>query len=236
MQLNRNAQVRSQVLGKAGPEEPVERTRKYVSRHQRVPCRIVPGSGLVRFCLRRHVGELRMGRLWLDRQRTRVRVMRARSAWMLVALVAGCARGTPPPQTTVDFALPDLAGVETKVEDLQGRVVLVDIWATWCKPCAYSFPFYADLQRRYGEDGLSVVAVSIDTHDDEVRDFLRDHPVPFVVLRDPDASLPEAMGLRTMPTAILLGRDGRGRFIHEGFVDRDKEIIEAKVREALMRP
>ncbi len=50
-QINRNAQVRSQVLGKAGPEEPVERTRKYVSRHRRVQCRMVPGSGLVRFCV-----------------------------------------------------------------------------------------------------------------------------------------------------------------------------------------
>ncbi len=49
--LSRNAQVRSQVLGKAGPEEPVARTRKCVSRHQRVQCRIVPGSGLVRFCV-----------------------------------------------------------------------------------------------------------------------------------------------------------------------------------------
>src|SRR3954468_19373275 len=98
-----------------------------------------------------------------------------------------------------------LDGKTVRLEDLRGRVVLLDFWATWCEPCRESLPFYADLQRDLGSQGLTVVAMSIDADDQPVREYFKT-PAPFLVLRDPEGSVAERMGVSTMPTSFLIDR------------------------------
>ena len=161
------------------------------------------------------------------------------SALVLAAALSACAAQRPAPTNvpeTLELSLPALDGAPVTLASLRGRVVLVDIWATWCVPCKDSFPFYAELVRRYQGDGFAVVAVSVDAEDEEVAAFVADNDMPFTVLRDPQGTLPERLGLQTMPSAVLVGRDGKVAYVHAGFEPDEGPEIEAQVKAALAGP
>lgn len=168
-------------------------------------------------------------------------------AWLACVLLAGanCAgnqgsrREHAPEQTAeraLDFELPDTNGQRVRLDSTRGDVVLVDLWATWCAPCAESLPFYADLQRRYAEKGLRVFAVSVDESDADVAEFLAKHPLALTILRDPQGTLPQALDLQAMPTLVLIDRDGRVHWKHEGFIDADRAVIEKQLLALLTAP
>lgn len=135
----------------------------------------------------------------------------------------------------LSFTLNDLSGKPVGTSDYSGRVVLVDFWATWCKPCESSFPFYSQLQKELGGEGLTILAISVDEKDSDVASFLERHPVSFQVLRDPEGSVAKTIdrAIETMPTAVLIGRDGRVRMVHAGFVSGDEAKLTQAVRQAL---
>jgi thiol-disulfide isomerase/thioredoxin len=116
--------------------------------------------------------------------------------------------------------LPDLSSfkLEGKLPDkLQGQVILLDFWASWCAPCKASFPAMQDLQKAYKERGLTIVAVSEDTDRKNMDRFLKSAGVSFAVVRDAEQKLVEAADVQTMPTSFLIDRAGQIRFVHDGF-------------------
>lgn len=103
------------------------------------------------------------------------------------------------------------------VPDTEGKVVLVDFWASWCAPCRLSFPAYSRLQDRFRARGLVVVAVSVDTSRAAFDGFVaRMHP-SFVTLLDSGHDLVARVAPATMPTSYLIDRSGRIRYVHAGF-------------------
>jgi peroxiredoxin len=154
--------------------------------------------------------------------------------------LAACATAAAPSGIQIgdplQFSLLDLKGDRFTPQDLEGKVVLVDLWATWCKPCKESLPFYAALHDQHKASGFAVLAISVDVHEDEVFDFIEAHPVSFTVLRDPQGTVPSRIGIGTLPTLLILGRDGRVAFIHTGFEQGDKEAIAQAVIAALRVP
>lgn len=122
----------------------------------------------------------------------------------------------------VGDAFPDLASfkVEGKLpESLKDKVVMIDFWASWCDPCKESFPAMEDLQKRYGPKGLVIIAVNVDEDRKEMEDFLKKNaPSPsFTLLRDATQKLVEKAGITTMPGSFLLDRQGKVRFVHNGY-------------------
>ncbi len=100
---------------------------------------------------------------------------------------------------------------------LAGKVVLVDFWASWCGPCGESFPAMDELQKKYGPQGLVILAVNEDDNKSDMDAFLKSHAVSFTVVRDAKQSLVEVAGIGTMPGSFVLGRDGKVAFAHNGF-------------------
>jgi len=115
---------------------------------------------------------------------------------------------------------PDFAGfkIEGKLpESLKGKVLLVDFWASWCEPCKASFPVMEDLHKIYGPKGLVIIAVNVDENKSDMEAFLKDHPATFTIVRDARQKLVERAGAATMPTSLLIDREGKIRTVHSGF-------------------
>jgi cytochrome c biogenesis protein CcmG/thiol:disulfide interchange protein DsbE len=143
-------------------------------------------------------------------------------------LAAACAHA---PLTALPaLSVRTLDGAPVQLDKLRGPA-LIDLWATWCMPCAHALPFYARLAK---ETGIHVVAVSIDADDAVVREWLLRNPVPFEILRDPNGEVAEELGMRLMPTSFLLDAQGKVIKRHDGFTEEDEPGIEREVR-ALMK-
>ena len=115
---------------------------------------------------------------------------------------------------------PNLAAckLEGNLSELpKDRVILVDFWASWCGPCARSFPAMEELQKTYGSRGLVVLAVNEDEKKADMENFLKEHRVTFSVVRDAAQKLVEKAGVSTMPSSFLLDKNGKVVFAHSGF-------------------
>jgi thiol-disulfide isomerase/thioredoxin len=166
----------------------------------------------------------------------------------LVALLAaiwaavGMAAGTPKPGDT----FPDLAGFqfEGALPELKGKVVIVDLWASWCGPCKKAMPVLKDLHEKYGAKGVVVVGVSLDETKADMDAYLKKNPMPFTIVRDPKGKLAEKLGVGGIPTSFVLAPDGKVKSVHEGFegeATRKKYVQEIEallpgVKPAAVRP
>jgi cytochrome c biogenesis protein CcmG, thiol:disulfide interchange protein DsbE len=124
----------------------------------------------------------------------------------------------------VGDAFPDLSTykLEGKLpDDLKGKVVMVDFWASWCGPCGESFPAMDEIQKKYSAQGLVIIAINVDEKKSDMDDFLKAHPVSFAIVRDAAQKLVDKAGIGTMPSSFLLGRDGKVVFAHSGFHGND---------------
>jgi thiol-disulfide isomerase/thioredoxin len=132
------------------------------------------------------------------------------------AVFANVKAGDPFPAMTT-------AGLTGTLPATEGRVVLVDFWASWCAPCKASFPAYSKLQADYGTRGLVIVAVSIDESPAAYERFIKNLHPPFATVHDQAQQLVRQVNVPTMPTCYLIGHDGKVRFVHQGFHGEDSE-------------
>ena len=120
----------------------------------------------------------------------------------------------------VGDTFPTLAqfGLEGTLPDLsQAKVVIVDFWASWCGPCKASFPVYDELRKQYGERGVVIIAVNVDTNAKAMTTFVARQQPGFSVVRDATQKLVQAVAPPTMPTSFVLDSRGVGRAVHQGF-------------------
>ncbi len=119
---------------------------------------------------------------------------------------------------------------------MRGQVVLVDFWATWCEPCKLSLPRYAALEKKLGSKGFHILTVSVDEEEDALKRFIAATKLGLRVLHDPESKIAERYRPAKMPTAYLVGKDGKITWIHASFVVGDEAKVEAEVLKALGQP
>ncbi len=112
---------------------------------------------------------------------------------------------------------------------LKGKVVLLDFWASWCAPCLESFPWMQEIQQRYADRGLVVLAVNLD-HDRQMAErFVRAQAAQFPVVYDPQGRLAERFHVSSMPSSFYIDRQGQIRFVHAGFRERERAEAERQL-------
>lgn len=115
----------------------------------------------------------------------------------------------------------------------KGKVILVDFWASWCGPCRESFPWMTNIQQRYKEKGLKVIAINLDQDREQALSFLTEFKPGFTVLFDSNAQLPEDFGVIGMPTSFLIDRQGKIRATHVGFHAKNTAEYESAISQLL---
>jgi thiol-disulfide isomerase/thioredoxin len=154
-------------------------------------------------------------------------------------ILAGVALGWPsttraqaPRGTAQPFAVRTLDGRTLRLDELRGRPVILDFWATWCAPCRASMPHLSTMQGRYGTRGLVIVGLSVDDGPpQEVRRFAERLHLRFPVAMASEGLLDDYGPIRSIPTTIFIDR--RGRVVRRvvGYVD--EETLEGFIREIL---
>ncbi len=136
-------------------------------------------------------------------------------AVLVTAFLAGCDRGDHPGnigKPAPEFVMND--GAQTvDLDKLRGRIVVLNLWATWCAPCVEELPSLLELQRRMPQ--LAVVGVSTDQDEDVYRHFLVQHHVDLLTVRDADQRVNALYGTVQIPETYIIDRNGiiRRKFI-----------------------
>jgi cytochrome c biogenesis protein CcmG/thiol:disulfide interchange protein DsbE len=138
-----------------------------------------------------------------------------------LTILSACYSGSRPPRigsNAPDFTVQD-AERTVKLSDFRGQVVVLNFWATWCPPCVEEMPSLVEMQRRMKVKGVTVVAVSMDVDQSAYRQFLKDHNVNLLTVRDPGQKSNNLYGTFKFPETYVIDRNGvmRRKFI--GAVD-----------------
>jgi peroxiredoxin len=142
--------------------------------------------------------------------------------------------GRPAP----DFTLPDLAGERQRLRDYRGRVVFLNFWASFCKPCKREMPSMERLARQYDDRGMVMLAVSLDAERQDAQGFLNrflpEQRSAMEVLWDPNGEVSHRYGTTLIPETYIIDRNGRivARFVNEYDWTRPeaKQLVEALLR------
>jgi thiol-disulfide isomerase/thioredoxin len=139
------------------------------------------------------------------------------------------------PRAAPEFELVALDGRQYGLTDFEGRVILVNFWATWCPPCRKEMPALARLAQHFQGEGFEVVGVNVGESVERVQDFLQTLPVlpDFPMLLDPDGSVSQAWHARVVPTTWVVDTEGRIVLGAVGEVDFDRPDLRGQIQ-ALM--
>ncbi len=135
--------------------------------------------------------------------------------------------------TAPDFALTDLQGRSLKLSDLRGKAVVLNFWATWCPPCKEEIPWFVELQKRYGAQGLQIVGVSMDDDGDQkgVAKFAAENAINYPVLLGKESVAGEYGGIDYLPTTFYIDRNGV--VLNRVFGQPGRDEIEQNIKRAL---
>ena len=114
------------------------------------------------------------------------------------------------PAAARDFEIPTTDEGSMRLSDVKGKVVFLNFWATWCKPCEEEMPSMERLYRKFKDRGLVVLAVSSDSdRPAAVAAFVRKHKLTFPVGLDPRMTLGARYGVWSLPVTFIIDRSGR---------------------------
>jgi peroxiredoxin len=150
-------------------------------------------------------------------QPTRRSVMR-QAATALALLGPGAALHAAALQALApDFTLRSVDGPNLRLQEQRGRVVMVNFWATWCGPCREEMPQLNKLYAKYRASGFVLLGVNVDDDARHAADVARRMGLAFPVLLDTDKAVISRYAVSTMPSTLLIDRDGRLRYLQRGY-------------------
>lgn len=173
---------------------------------------------------------------WLDRGVLAVvLLLLAAPLWAQSGIPAQVLKPLAEPRAAPALGLEALDGREYGLADFEGRVILVNFWATWCPPCRKEMPALARLAQHFQGEAFEVVGVNVGESVDRIQDFLQTLPVPpaFPMLLDPDGSVSQAWHARVVPTTWVVDRSGDIVLGAVGEVDFDSPDLRGQLQ-ALM--
>ncbi len=156
-----------------------------------------------------------------------------------VSVVSATSHAAPPARNLLTkkapgFALTDLSGQSLTLAHFQGKVVLLNFWATWCAPCEVEMPVFAEWQRKYGPRGLQVIGISMDDEAGPARSLAARLKLNYPVAMGDERLGARYGGVLGLPLTLLIDRNGIVRARFQG--ETDLKLIERQVAALLAQP
>lgn len=135
------------------------------------------------------------------------------------------------------LSLPDLSGQQRSLDEFAGKVLLVNFWASWCRPCIVEVPGIQRLMEAMADAPFAVIGVNVGEAERRVQATVKRLRMDFPILLDKDSTTFEGWGANVLPTAYVLDRSGRVRYVGRGPVEWDRaDIVEMLLQLAEQLP
>lgn len=132
------------------------------------------------------------------------------------------------------WTLKDLNGKSVSLSDFKGKVVVLDIWATWCPPCRAEIPHFIELQNEFKDKGVTIVGMSVDsTGPADVAKFVQTNGMNYPIVMADEKTATAYGADQGIPTTVVIDRQGNIVASHLGLTD--KETFESDIRKALAK-
>lgn len=154
--------------------------------------------------------------------------------WISIVFIFGLCFATR--SQSFESTFRSIDGEEVSLDELSGsKLVVVDFWATWCKPCVKSIPKLVELSQNFDEEEVSFVGINVDSPRNlaKVRPFAYSLGVPYPILLDTEQTLYDEYLVSSLPTLIILSNDGDVLYTHEGYTAGDEKLIEKEIKSFL---
>jgi len=130
--------------------------------------------------------------------------------------------------TAPKFQLPTNQGV-IDISQLQGKVIYIDFWASWCRPCKNSFPWMIAMKEKFKDLPFEIIAINLDKDKKLADEFIASQNINFPVAFDPQANVATLYGMEGMPSSFLIDPDGKLRIRYTGFWNKSKNEKEKAI-------
>ena len=130
-----------------------------------------------------------------------------------------------------DFTLRGHQEENIKLSEYYGKVVMLNFWATWCGPCRQEIPKLTELKNLHNEYDFELLGINIDEDQDKARQLAKKLSVNYPILFDEEKGVAKSYQVDAMPMTVLIGRDGKVRYIHRGY----KEEYLAKYQQQIQK-
>ena len=134
------------------------------------------------------------------------------------------------------FELPLLQKKEPlALKKFEGKVVILDFWASWCSPCEAAIPDLIKLQKKYGSQGLQIIGVNVDNDLSEAKKFIQRTQMTFPAVHDKGQKYLDQLSIQAIPTTLLLDRQLKLNSIFNGYHSYTKKKLESNLKKLLKK-
>ena len=136
-------------------------------------------------------------------------------------------------QSYLETRLKNVNGQHSSIikEAGNSQLIVLDFWATWCKPCIKAIPKISELAEHYENKGVSFIGINTDSPRNlaKVKPFVKTHNIKYPVLLDVDQEIMNELLINAFPTLLILNREGKVLFTHRGFSNGDEKLIKSEL-------
>lgn len=132
------------------------------------------------------------------------------------------------------FTLKSRGGHNLRLSDYRGQVVLINFWASWCGPCRQEMPLLENLYKRYKKLGFTIMGVNVDSDSTKANNYLKDMTVTFPIVYDTTNAVSKSFNVNAMPTTVIVDRNGKMRFLHQGYKPGYENNYKKEVKQLIM--
>ena len=150
---------------------------------------------------------------------TRRLPLQALTMCLIVLAIVSCSSNPQPTEFEKDFGAYDLDDNLVRLSDYEGKIVVLNFWATWCAPCRWEMPALEQLYNEYRDRDVVLLSINVSESASEIAAFAQEWSLTFPILRDTELEAAKTFGIRSLPTTFLIDRTGKVRMGKVGMID-----------------